>query len=380
MEAKMLGLYIHVPFCVKKCNYCDFNSYSMNNVDKTKYLDNIVKEMNLYKEDFKNKVFTSVFIGGGTPTILKENELEYIFNNIHSNFNISTDAEISIEANPGTLTKSKLKTLYDIGVNRLSIGLQAYQQSHLDKLGRIHTFEEFINNYEDAKGIGFNNINIDLMYALPNQSLDEWKETLQKVVMLNPTHISAYSLIIEEGTEFYELYEKQELKATDEELDIQMYRHAIRFLKEYGYNQYEISNYSKKGYECKHNIIYWKCEEYLGLGPGASGYVGGIRYSNVENLDNYFNNINNKNKPIEDENILSIQDKIEEKIFMGLRMNEGIYFSDFAKKFNINFKEKYKIVIEKLKENNLIDYDDKILYLTPKGIEVSNSVFVEFLD
>ena len=376
----MLGLYLHVPFCVKKCNYCDFNSYSMNNIDKIKYLDNIVKEMNMYKKDFKDRVFTSVFIGGGTPTILKEDELEYLFNNIYLNFNISNDAEITIEANPGTLTKSKLKTLYKIGVNRLSIGLQAYQQSHLDKLGRIHTFEEFIKNYKDAKEVGFNNINIDLMYALPNQSLDEWKETLQNVVMLNPTHISAYSLIIEENTKFHELYERKELKPTDEELDIQMYRYTINYLKEYGYNQYEISNYSKKGYECKHNIVYWKCEEYLGLGPGAAGYIDGVRYSNIEELNEYFSNIYNENKPIVDKNILSTKDKIEEKIFMGLRMNEGIYFSDFEKEFNINFKEKYKGVIKKLKDDNLIDYDDKILYLTQKGIEVSNSVFVEFLD
>jgi oxygen-independent coproporphyrinogen III oxidase len=380
VEVKMLGLYLHVPFCIKKCNYCDFNSYSINNKDKDKYLENIVKEMNLYKEDFKDKVFTSVFIGGGTPTILKEDELEYLFNNIYSNFNIHSDAEISIEANPGTLTKSKLKTLYNIGVNRLSIGLQAYQQSHLDKLGRIHTFEEFAKNYEDAKNVGFNNINIDLMYALPNQTIDEWEETLQKVVMLNPTHISAYSLIIEEGTKFYELYENKELNPTDEELDIKMYRYTIKYLKEYGYNQYEISNYSKKGYECNHNIIYWKCEEYLGLGPGASGYIDGVRYSNIEDLDDYFKTIDNENKPVRDKNILEVKDKIEEKIFMGLRMNEGIYFNDFAKEFNINFKEKYKDIMEKLRNNNLIDYDDKIMYLTQKGIEVSNSVFIEFLD
>lgn len=376
----MLGLYLHVPFCIKKCNYCDFNSYSINGEDKDKYLESIVKEMNLYRSDFKDKVFTSVFIGGGTPTILKEDELEYLFNNIYSNFNIHSDAEISIEANPGTLTKSKLKTLYNIGVNRLSIGLQAYQQSHLDKLGRIHTFEEFAKNYEDAKNIGFNNINIDLMYALPNQTIDDWKETLQKVVMLNPTHISAYSLIIEEGTKFYELYERKELNPTDEELDIKMYRYSIKYLKEYGYNQYEISNYSKKGYECNHNIIYWKCEEYLGLGPGASGYIDGVRYSNVEALNEYFGHIDSENKPICDKNILEVKDKIEEKIFMGLRMNEGIYFNDFAKEFNINFKEKYKGIMEKLRNNNLIDYDDKIMYLTQKGIEVSNSVFIEFLD
>lgn len=377
----MLGLYIHIPFCVSKCNYCDFNSFKMDKIAKDKYLKDLKKEMELYSKDLKkDDEITSIFLGGGTPSILNSNELKYIFENINKNFNIKKDAEITIECNPGTLTKEKLKTMKEIGINRLSIGLQAVQDYHLKSIGRIHTYDEFERNYKDAIEVGFDNINIDLMYALPNQKFEEWKESLEKIVNLNPSHISAYSLILEEGTKLHDMYENNEFEVIDEDTDIDMYNHTINYLKDNGYNQYEISNYAKDKCECKHNILYWKCNHYIGLGPGASGYIGDFRYNNVEYLNKYHEKLSLNEKPIESKEDLTIDDKVQEKIFMGLRMNEGIKFKDFKEKFNINFKEKYSKEIKKLKERKLINEDIGGIWLTQAGREISNSIFIEFID
>ena len=376
----MLGLYIHVPFCAQKCYYCDFNSYKIKSNEKEDYLINIEKEMKFYKEEFKDKYFDTVFFGGGTPSILKIDELRKLVNYMFENFNIKKDAEITIECNPGTINKEKLKAIKEMGINRLSIGLQATQNYHLKSIGRIHTYEEFEKNYYDAIDVGLTNINVDLMYALPNQKEEEWKETLDKIVKLNPSHISAYSLILEEGTKLYDMYENNEFNLLDEDTDIDMYEYTINTLKKHGYNQYEISNYAKKGKECKHNIIYWKCDNYLGLGPGASGYINDVRYSNIEDLNEYNNKINQNIKPISEENKLSEKDKIEEFIFMGLRMNEGINLEVFKERFKIDFYELYKDVLDKLLERELIKLDKFNLSLTQKGREISNSVFIEFIN
>lgn len=376
----MLGLYIHVPFCAQKCYYCDFNSYKIKSNEKEDYLINIEREMLLYKDGFKDKSFDTVFLGGGTPSILKVDELKRLITKMHENFNIKEDAEITIECNPGTINKEKLEAMKKMGINRLSIGLQATQNYHLKSIGRIHTYEEFEKNYYDAIDVGFENINIDLMYALPNQREIEWKETLNKIIKLNPSHISAYSLILEEGTKLYDMYENNEFDLLDEDTDIEMYNYTINTLKENGYNQYEISNYAKHEKECKHNIIYWKCDNYLGLGPGASGYIGDIRYSNVEDLSEYNNKLSQNLKPINEENKLSDNDKIEEFIFMGLRMNEGISLEIFKKRFKTDFNDLYKNTLEKLIANKLIKIDNSNVSLTQKGREISNSVFIEFIN
>ena len=375
----MLGLYIHIPFCVTKCKYCDFNSFKIDLNEKIKYLNYLGEEMKLYKEEIKNREIDSVFVGGGTPSILNENEINILFEKIKENFNIKSNAEITMECNPGTLTLNKLKVMKKSGVNRLSIGLQAVQNHHLKYIGRIHTFEEFEKNYHDAKQMGFDNINIDLMYALPNQSREDWMESLEKVVKLNPTHISAYSLILEENTELFKMYEIDEFNLLDENTDIEMYEYTIDYLKSHGYNQYEISNYAKDNFECKHNVLYWKCEEYVGIGASASGYFNGIRYNNICELDNYEKMILEGEKPIEWEEKLSIKDEIEESIFLGLRMNEGIQISDFKEKYNFDFEKEYKNEIEKLSKMELIEIDNNLMKLTQKGREISNSVFVEFI-
>ncbi|HSQ89128.1 radical SAM family heme chaperone HemW [Romboutsia sp.] len=381
----MLGLYVHIPFCMSKCNYCDFNSYKIDQNLKQRYISDLKKEINLYKEELKinnteEQEITSVFLGGGTPSILTSEEIKNIFESIKENFKIRQDAEITIECNPGTLTREKLMTMRDVGINRLSIGLQAVQDHHLKAIGRIHTYDEFEKNYKEALEIGFKNINIDLMYALPNQKFEEWKESLQKIVELNPSHISAYSLILEEGTKLYDMYGNNEFDMIDEDTDIQMYNYTINYLKENGYNQYEISNYAKEGLECKHNILYWKCNHYIGLGAGASGYLNNYRYNNVELLQNYHEKLNKNEKPIENIEKLSIEDRIQEKIFMGLRMNEGIKFEDFKKQFNIDFEEKYSKQIKDLKEKELINESIAGFSLTQRGREISNSIFIEFIN
>lgn len=375
----MLGLYIHIPFCVKKCKYCDFNSFKLNINEKRKYLNSLKREMELYKENLEDKSIDSIFVGGGTPSILNEEEIRILFRNIKNNFQIKDRAEITMECNPGTLTLNKLKTMKECGVNRLSIGLQAVQNNHLEYIGRVHTYEEFEKNYYQAKEVGFENINVDLMYALPNQSKEDWMESLEKVVKLNPTHISAYSLILEENTELFNMYERHEFELLDEDTDIEMYEYTISYLKSNGYNQYEISNYAKKGFECKHNILYWKCENYVGLGVSASGFLNETRYNNLCELDEYEEIIHSGKKPIEWEEKLSIKDEIEESIFLGLRMNEGIKFKDFYEKYNFNFEEEYKNEIDKLKRMKLIETKDEGMKLTQKGREISNSVFVEFM-
>lgn len=375
----MLGLYIHIPFCVSKCKYCDFNSYKLDLEEKKQYLKSLEKEMSFYKNEIKEKEIDTIFIGGGTPSILRDDEIKILFDNIKTNFKIKKNAEITMECNPGTLTLSKLKIMKDCGVNRLSIGLQAVQNHHLEYIGRIHTFEEFEKNYFQAKEVGFENINIDLMYALPNQNEKDWKETLEKIVELNPAHISAYSLILEENTELFDMYNRNEFKLLDEDTDIVMYEYTINYLKSHGYNQYEISNYAKEGYECNHNILYWKCENYVGIGASAAGFLSGTRYNNVSSLSEYEKMILEGKKPIDWEEKLSIKDEIEESIFLGLRMNEGIKFKDFKTKYDLDFIEKYKNEIEKLEKLNLIDVNELGMRLTQKGREISNSVFVEFM-
>lgn len=391
----MLGLYVHIPFCVKKCKYCDFNSYKMDIDSKKRYIEDLKIEMELYSNKLykdnkyknkecrslnKNDKITSIFVGGGTPSILTSDEIREVFISIKEMFDIDENAEITIECNPGTLTLEKLKTMKEIGINRLSIGLQAIQEKHLNFIGRIHTYEEFEKNYKDALSVGFKNINIDLMYSLPNQTLCDWKETLEKVVHLNPTHISAYSLILEEGTELYNMYESNKFELIDENVDIEMYEYTINYLKSKGYNQYEISNYSKEGYNCEHNILYWECEHYIGIGAGASGYINENRYNNVESLEDYHLSLVKREKPIQENEILSEKDMIEEKIFMGLRMNKGIKFEDFKKKFGIDFREKYNKQIEMLLARKLINQSFEGIQLTQKGREISNSVFIEFME
>jgi putative oxygen-independent coproporphyrinogen III oxidase len=320
----------------------------------------------------------TIFIGGGTPTYLSLEAWNNIKNSIDK-LDKTLNLEFTVEGNPGTFTEEKLKFLKKMSVNRLSIGLQAWQNSMLEKLGRIHTVEEFIESYKLARNIGFNNINVDLMFGLPDQTYDNWKETLEKVVELNPEHISCYSLIIEENTPFCKMYDEEKFKLPEEELERKMYSFAVEFLKCKGYHQYEISNFSKKSKECGHNLVYWNLGEYIGCGVGSHSYVNGVRYRKTENIEEYIAGVNLDNNLQLDVHKNSVEEDMEEFMFMGLRKIKGISIDEFNSRFKRDIYSVYGDVIKKYICNEMLIEDRKRLFLSNRGIEVSNSVMSDFI-
>ncbi|MGN1319214.1 MAG: radical SAM family heme chaperone HemW [Lachnospirales bacterium] len=360
---KEISLYIHIPFCKEKCKYCDFLSFkNTENIDS--YINSLLNEINAFDTD---KNVKSIFIGGGTPSFINEKYIEKIMYALNK-FSINKNAEITIEANPGTLTKNKLKIYKNCGINRISMGLQAWQNDILKFLGRIHTKEDFLESYNLSREAGFENINIDLMFSLPNQSFEMWKETLENVTNLNPDHISAYSLIVEEGTPFYNM----ELNLPDEETDRNMYHYAIDFLRDKGYNQYEISNFSKKGKESIHNTAYWIRSDYKGFGLGAASLIDNIRYKNTEKISSYI-----KGNYINEKEILSKEDIIEEFMFLGLRMTKGISINEFKNNFNKDIFSLYGNVFKKYKDFFVVN--NERIALNTKGFDISNVIMSEFL-
>ncbi|NFG23143.1 oxygen-independent coproporphyrinogen III oxidase [Clostridium botulinum] len=372
---KEISLYIHIPFCKQKCLYCDFPSYSGKEKFISEYIDALNKEIKDKANSYKIK---SIFIGGGTPSYLDEIELEKLLKCINT-LTLGENLEFTIECNPGSLSEDKLKIMKKYNVNRISMGLQSTKPSLLKEIGRIHTFEEFENNYLLARKVGFKNINIDLMFGLPNQSVEDWRKTLEKIIEFNPEHISAYSLIIEEGTCFYNLYNQDKLNLPSEERERDMYLITKKILKENGYNQYEISNFSKDKKECYHNIVYWQLNEYLGLGVSSSSYIGRKRIKNIDDIELYIKNINS-NESVENEIYENnINDDMEEFMFMGLRMIRGIEERDFKERFKKDIDEVYGDVIYKNIKQELLIRNGGRIYLTSRGIEVSNSVMSDFI-
>ncbi|MGV8145668.1 MAG: radical SAM family heme chaperone HemW [Alkaliphilus sp.] len=378
-QKKQIALYIHIPFCESKCYYCDFNSFSGKNELIEDYTKVLLKEINHYREKLIECEISTVFFGGGTPSILKSNQISLIMESISSHFDINKNAEISIEANPGTLSKQKLQSYRDSGINRLSMGLQSCNDAYLKELGRIHTFEEFISNLEDARKIGFKNINVDLMFALPNMTTREWKNCLIQINKFEIPHISAYSLIWEDGTKFQQLKQGGHIKPIDDDEELEMYHLTIEYLKNKGYKHYEISNYAKKGCECRHNIAYWKNQNYIGLGAGAHSYYENKRFNNANKIEDYIILINKGNSPVENTMPISRADEISEMMFLGLRMTEGIAVEEFVKRFNESPLAIYKNELNKLRAQKLIFFDDNVIKLTQKGIDLSNLVFCEFV-
>ena len=375
---KHLGLYIHIPFCKQKCYYCDFASFPGKEHLQKDYIKALCTEI---KETFKRidaYTIDSIFIGGGTPSILDVENMELLFSEINK-LNKATDIEYSIECNPGSLNEEKLKIMRKFGINRISIGLQAVQNSLLKSIGRIHDFNEFKNNFNLARKYGFNNINIDLIFALPNQSLNDWEETLKTICKMNPEHISAYSLIIEEGTVFYNLYEKDKLNMPSEELERNMYNLGKEILKNNGYNQYEISNYTLEGKECRHNLKYWNMDEWIGVGSNSSTFLDNKRIKNISDIKKYIEKINEGEMPYEEIIENTEKDNIEEFMFMGLRKIEGIDEKEFYLRFDKTLDDIYKDVIRKYKNQELLVRNKGRLYLTDKGMEVSNIIMADFL-
>ena len=416
---KNLEIYIHIPFCFKKCAYCDFLSFSSDEKTQIAYADALIREIEFYGPKMKGYLVSTIFIGGGTPTWLNEEKMLEILDALNTYFQISPEAEVTMECNPGTVTMEKLKKYRKAGVNRLSIGLQSADDEELKLLGRIHTYEKFVNTYEMAKKAGFYNINIDLISGIPYQTAEKFLRSLQKVVRLKPNHISVYSLIVEEGTPFYEAYqsdlERQEAGLETEMLptEDEVYRTiklTQQFLAKAGYEQYEISNFAQPGYACDHNIGYWTRENYLGLGLGAASLLENVRYTNKTDIFEYIEGSHQIAFVSETEkfamekekremlltdschimpnfktnlhmtaDVLTRKAQMEEFMFLGLRMNCGVTRAKFEECFGIPIEGVYGIVLDKLKKQELLQIHAGKISLTEKGQDVSNYVLAQFL-
>ncbi|MEI3220552.1 MAG: radical SAM family heme chaperone HemW [Dorea sp.] len=377
---KELELYLHIPFCVSKCKYCDFLSAPSGEEQRQIYVERLCRRIRYWSDVIHNYGYeiVSIFVGGGTPSILTEAQITQVFEAVHESFPIREDAEITLEMNPGTDVKDKLPVYRELGINRLSMGLQSADNKELKCLGRIHTYEDFRQVYQWAREAGFTNINVDLMSAIPGQTLESYVDTLRKVADLEPEHISAYSLIIEEGTPFYERYGegRHAEELPDEDTERQMYVRTREILEDYGYHRYEISNYAKDGYECRHNLGYWDRKEYLGLGAGASSLMDHIRWKEPDHIGPSTGLVLEER---EDFTRLSRKDEMEEFMFLGLRKIKGVSEQDFYKSFKVSMDEEYKDSIENLIKEGLLVREEDRIRLTDRGIDLSNYALSQFL-
>lgn len=399
MNKRELELYVHIPFCVKKCAYCDFLSAPAGEDERSAYVEALVREIRCMREMYGQYRVSTVFVGGGTPSVLDGDDTARIFTALRDSFIFEKDAEVTMEVNPGTVTRDKLASWRTSGVSRLSIGLQSADDRELKLLGRIHTFREFSETYSLARKAGFGNINVDLISAIPGQTEEGWEKTLRTVAELEPEHISAYSLIIEEGTPFFEHYGESSKGAgkddaalwpplPDEDEDRAIYEATAVLLGEYGYHRYEISNYAREGYECRHNLGYWERKEYLGLGLGASSLIRECRFRNTPDLKKYLNVFSGQEKASpeavcekarEDRECLTREEQMAEFMFLGLREMRGVARSRFLSCFGVEMDRVYGPQIRKLKQEGLLEEKDGMVYLTPRGIDISNYVFCEFI-
>lgn len=377
---KELELYLHIPFCVSKCKYCDFLSAPSGEEQRQIYVERLCRRIRYWSDVIHNYGYeiVSIFVGGGTPSILTEAQITQVFEAVHESFPIREDAEITLEMNPGTDVKDKLPVYRELGINRLSMGLQSADNEELKCLGRIHTYEDFRRVYQWAREAGFTNINVDLMSTIPGQTLESYEDTLRKVADLEPEHISAYSLIIEEGTPFYERYGegRHAEELPDEDIERQMYVRTGEILEDYGYHRYEISNYAKDGYECRHNLGYWDRKEYLGLGAGASSLMDHVRWKEPDHIGPSTGLVLEER---EDFTRLRRKDEMEEFMFLGLRKINGVSEYDFYKSFRVSMDEIYKDSIENLIKEGLLVREEDRIRLTDRGIDLSNYALSQFL-
>ncbi len=384
MTEKILELYVHIPFCVRKCSYCDFLSAPADADTQQEYVRNLLSEIEKKGVRCADYEVTTIFFGGGTPSILKAGWIADILEEIYRNFRVSERAEITIECNPGTLSFEKLSIYKSAGINRISVGLQSALDTELKELGRIHTYEDFLKSYDLIRKTGFLNVNVDLMSALPGQTLKSYEQTLGQVLALRPEHISAYSLIIEEGTPFYEKYEADELLREkgeeprllpSEETERMMYERTKELLWQHGYERYEISNYAKRGYACRHNIGYWRRENYLGFGLGSASLLENVRFHNTTELAAYLNGDFGEY----DSEQLKKKDQMEEFMFLGLRMTSGISRREFEQAFGITVEAVYGAVLEQQMKDGLLKKENGRIFLSERGLDVSNYVMSQFL-
>lgn len=376
---KDLGLYIHIPFCVKKCEYCDFLSWNAEEEERQQYVAALLSEIESYREFAKGYRVSTIFIGGGTPSVLLPKQMEDILQKIYEIFELERRAEITVEVNPGTVDEEKLQCYKENGVNRLSMGLQSVKDEKLRLLGRIHTYQEFVESYELARKAGVDNISIDLISSVPGQTLQEWKEELETAAAQNPEHISVYQLIIEEGTPFYEKYAEHPELLPDEETSREIYLWTGKFLKEAGYEQYEISNYAKPGKESRHNLKYWERGDYLGLGLGAASMVRNIRMSNTKDMRTYLERCDKPKTMREDVQFLEEPRQMEEFMFLGLRKTRGVSKKEFKRIFGREMDMVYEKALHKCLENGMLLAHKDRIFLSEEGTLLSNMVLSEFL-
>ena len=395
---KHIGLYIHIPFCKHKCYYCDFISFEKKENEIERYVQALKKEIILVKKENKileDTIINTIYIGGGTPSYINEKYIEEILNLLKSKFNFSKEIEITIEVNPGTVSKEKFELYKKCGINRISMGLQSCDEKVLKTIARIHNYETFLNCYEMARNAGFKNINVDLMLGIPNQTIESLKDSLEKVIKLSPEHISIYSLILEENTKMYDMVLNGRLKMLDENLERDMYWNSKDILEKAGYKQYEISNFAKDGLESKHNLNCWNQCEYVGFGVAAHSYFNQVRFSNVDDLESYIKNMNEvynqkyekdtKNSEIDSKRNVLINEKQDEEMQMkefmllGLRKIDGIKISDFKQKFSENPIYYFRKELEKLTNQKLIEIDENEIHLTKMGIDFANIAWSEFI-
>ncbi|MFJ7697500.1 radical SAM family heme chaperone HemW [Lysinibacillus fusiformis] len=375
------GVYIHIPFCHQICNYCDFNKFYFKNQPVDEYIEALGKEMALATqknpESFRH--IETIFLGGGTPTALSPQQLDKLLTLIHTYIPVNSVTEFTSEANPDELSAEKLQVLFEGGVNRLSMGVQSFDQGLLQKIGRTHSNEHVYETIALAKKIGFQNISIDLMYGLPGQTMAQWKDSLEKALALDLPHFSAYSLIVEPKTIFYNQYAKGKLLLPTEDLEADMYDVLMQQMELHGLQQYEISNFAKPGYHSEHNKIYWDNDEYAGFGAGAHGYLEGVRYSNHGPLKKYMETVLAGELPIVHEHEVSQAEKREEQMFLGLRKSEGIKHKIYEEKLKVPIVTHYDSVLKELVSKGLLEHDDVGVRLTRKGRFVGNEVFQQFL-
>ena len=371
------SIYIHIPFCATKCYYCAFNTYTFHKEQAKAYLTALRTEMELYASE--TDPLQTIFIGGGTPSILSANALAQLFTDIQQHFQITPDAEITVECNPGTVDNEKLTVMKANGVNRLSFGLQAMQDEILKQLGRIHTVTEFLESYHLARENEFENINIDLIFALPDQTMKAWHHTLNEVVSLEPDHISAYNLVMEETTPFYEAWQAGELLLPTEDTEADMFQYTIETLTTHGYTHYEICNFAKPNHYAKHNLVYWNNQPCIGLGAGASGYVNGVRYTNIRGIAPYINTLSKRNKPIADTERLTGNAEKAETLMLALRKREGISLEDYQNRFGEEIETAFADILKKWIDLQLLERTATHLRLTHRGRFLANEVLIELI-
>lgn len=385
---KYIGLYVHIPFCLHKCAYCDFcSSVATDKVQMQAYVDALAMDIvNCGKAvEGDNVIVDSVYFGGGTPSLLPKKDIEYLTDTIYEAFRVTEDAEVTFEVNPATLDRAKAKALYDCGVNRLSIGMQSAHDNELEALSRVHNLKEFLACYKTARKAGFNNINVDVMYGIPEQTEESFMQTLEVVCDLAPEHVSMYGLRIEDGTPF--AVNRSELALPGEDEEYSMFRKGRSYLKEHGYSHYEISNFAREGKESKHNYKYWMCEEYIGVGVAAHSYYGGKRYARITDVDRYISYICGDETPNYDDIIVasSVEEitpaALEvEYVMLGLRTSRGVVKADYQRRFGISFDEKYSERIREYAEAGFIINTEKKCRFSPEGMYVSNRILADILD